>query len=135
MARGKKTGGRDFSSTNQPKKRGRKPLPKDLRDARNLTKARLQGMLNKSLWCTQDELTARMKDDETPMIEKMIGSIVYKALVEGDQTRLTFILDRMIGKVKEEIDIKTYSQKLEGLSDQEIVEVGKDAIKLLKVVE
>lgn len=132
MARGKKTGGSDFSSENQPKRKGRKPLPEDLRKATRLTKARLEGTINKYLWMSRDELQSKIRRSSTPMLEVIIGQIVWKAAVEGDPKRLDFILDRVIGKVKEQIDITTYLERVSGLSDREIIDVGEEALKLLQ---
>lgn len=124
--------GKPFSKTNQPKVRGRTAVPKDLREAMELTKARLRGMINKHLWMTQHQLKTAMQNANTPMIELLVGSIIHKALVEGDQKRLDFILDRMIGKVKEEVDIKTYIERLNGMNEAQIIDMSKQAITYLK---
>lgn len=133
MARGKKTGGRDFVKGGpQPANRGRKPLPPDLKAATELTKSNLKGLLNKYLWMSKPEMQAVIKDHNTPMIEIVIASIVFKAAVQGDEKRLDFILTRLIGRVKEEIDLTTYLERLNNMSDQEIIELSTEAVAFLK---
>ena len=122
----KKTGGRDFSKENQP------TFPQDLKDARKLTKARLEGMLNKHLWYTKEEAKALISDPDTPMLDILIASIVNKAIVQGDDRRMNFILDRLIGKPEVEVKIDAYMNKLKKLTDQEMIEAGHDAIKFLE---
>lgn len=136
MAKGKKTGGRDWKKGGyQPKNRGRPNVPADLREATKLTKANLEGMLNKYLWMPRSRIESVLqKDTNLPMIEYMIANIVTRAAVHGDTKRLDFILNRIIGKVKEEIDINTYSKQLETLTEDDFIELGKDAIRYLEVV-
>lgn len=133
MAKGKKTGGRDFQKGGyQPAVRGKPGVPADLRKASDLTKANLRGLLNKYLWMSKVEIQSKMRDHNVPMIEMVIASIIFKAAHQGDEKRLTFILDRMIGKVKEEIDINTYYDRLRKMSDSEVIQLGKQAITYLQ---
>jgi hypothetical protein len=84
---------------------GRVKLPEDIRTAKKLNKIELERLLNLYLTLSDDEIKARLSTSETPQLEKMIASIVTKAIDHGDQQRLTFILDRLVGKVKDEIDV------------------------------
>lgn len=134
MARGKKTGGKDFArGGHQPKKRGKpSSLPPDLKMANDLTKTNLRGLLNKYLWMTNAELQQTIDEKTVPMIEIVIASIIAKAALSGDERRLDFILDRMVGKVKEEIDINTYHERLAKLPDSEVIQMGVKALTFLK---
>jgi len=78
------------------------------------------------------ELKAAISSDLTPALELMVASIVWKAIAEGDERRFDFILNRTIGKVKEEIDIRTYSENIEKLTDHELILLGEGAIEFLK---
>jgi len=78
------------------------------------------------------ELKAAISSDLTPALELMVASIVWKAIAEGDERRFDFILNRTIGKVKEEIDITAYTENLNKLSDAQIIELGEGAIEFLK---
>lgn len=123
-----------FSSTNQPKIRGkvgRKIIHKDLKAATNLTKSHLEGLLNQHLWMNEKELHSVMISKSVPMISKAIASILTKAIESGDDRRLTFILDRIIGKPKEEIDITAYMVGLKKMTTVDVVDMGAAAIRFL----
>ncbi len=125
--------GKKFSSTYQPTAEQRSGgQPKDLADARKLTKAKLCGLLNKHLWYTKDEARDIVQDPDTPMLEILIASIVNKAIVKGDEKRLNFILDRLIGKPEIEVKIDAYMHKLKQLTDKEMIQAGTNAIKFLQ---
>ena len=121
-----------FSKDNQPANKGRKKLPRDLAVANSLTKAKLEGLLNLHLWMTEKELEKVVKDAKTPMISKAIASIITKAIENGDDRRLTFILDRLIGKPKEEIDITAYMVGLKKMTTIDVIDMGAEAMKFLK---
>ena len=121
-----------FTKDNQPANKGRKRLPRDLAVANSLTKAKLEGLLNLHLWMTEKELNKVVKDAKTPMISKAIASIISKAIENGDDRRLTFILDRLIGKPKEEIDITAYMVGLKKMTTIDVIDMGAEAMKFLK---
>lgn len=126
--------GKKFSSTYQPnpENRGNNRLPADMTQANKLTKARLEAIINKYLWMSKDQLQEAVQGPDTPMIDIAIASIITKAIEGGCDKRLTFILDRLIGKVKEEIDIKTYMHGLQGLTEKQMVDLGQKAVNFLK---
>ena len=86
---------------------GRLKLPDDIKEARKLNQIELERLVNKYLWLTADEVKALDKNPATPMMERMILSIVSIAAEKGDQQRLEFILCRLIGKVKDQIEVST----------------------------
>lgn len=104
MARGRKTGGRDFQK-GQPGGPGRPRLPDDIKQSRALTKIELERILNKFMFLSIKEIDAISKDTTSIAIESVVASIVLKAVAFGDQQRLNFVLDRLIGKVKEVLDV------------------------------
>lgn len=122
-----------FSKTNQPdKSQSGNRLPQDLRMANKLTEANLRGIVNKLLWMTKDQLQAHVKNPRVPMIELTVASIIHKAAVQGDERRLDFILNRMIGRVRERFDFHNYVNHLEKLPDSQVIEMGKEAIQFLE---
>lgn len=121
-----------FTKDNQPANKGRKKLPRDLAVANSLTKAKLEGLLNLHLWMTEKQLEKVVNDSKTPMISKAIASIITKAIENGDDRRLTFILDRLIGKPKEEIDITAYMVGLKKMTTIDVIDMGTEAMKFLK---
>lgn len=104
MAKGKKTGGRDFLPGQSGNPNGQPKVPQEIKDARQLTKLELERLLNKYMVMTKDEVQEALKNPATPALELMIGSIVAKAVSGGDDKRLNFLLERMIGKVKEKVE-------------------------------
>jgi len=121
-----------FTADNQPLNKGRKKLPADLKAANTLTKSKLEGLLNLHLWMTERQLAKVVDDPRSPMISRAIASIITKAIENGDDRRLTFILDRLIGKPKEEIDITAYMVGLQKMTTIDVVDMGAQAIKFLE---
>lgn len=103
MAKGKKTGGRNFKPGQSGNPKGPATIPADIKAARELSKIEFERIANKYLFMTKNEITAAAMNAETPALELLVGSIVHKAVVEGDERRLNFLLDRLIGKVAERI--------------------------------
>lgn len=106
MSIGKKTGGRDFKVGNDGGP-GRPKLPQEEREFRNATKVEIIDEF-KSLWSrSEDEINAIMIDPACPAIRKFMAKAIHKAMVTGDMDHIDKILNRVIGKVKEEIDLTT----------------------------
>lgn len=61
-------------------------------------------LCNKYLSMSKDEIDTARKDPKLTMLEVMIVSVIHKAIVHGDQKRLDFLLDRLIGKVVQPIE-------------------------------
>ncbi len=53
----------------------------------------------------KNDLQVILKSPNIPMMELMVASIVAKAATGGDHLRLDFILNRIIGKVKDKIEV------------------------------
>jgi uncharacterized protein DUF5681 len=109
---------------------GRPKLPEDVREAKRLTQAALERTLNDFLFMDREALQARLKEPSAPMIEVIIGSIIAKAATGSDQMRLAFLLDRMIGKIKEPAQDLNFNFSL--LPRDQLIEAGKQAIKILQ---
>ncbi len=82
---------------------GKAKLPEDIKEARSLNQIELERIINKYLYMDKDEVKASIQAPGTPMMELMVASIVAQAAQKGDHTRLEFVLQRMIGKVKDQI--------------------------------
>lgn len=78
---------------------GRPRIPMDLKEAKSVNKIEFDRVLNKYMYLKAPEINAALKSDDLPMMELVVAKIVAKAFNEGDQRRLEFILDRLIGKV------------------------------------
>jgi hypothetical protein len=95
MAKGKKTGGRDFKPGVSGNPGGAIKLPEDIKQARKLTRVELERILNRFVYMTKQEIIDIARDPKTTGLELMIASLVSKATNEGDYKRISFILDRL----------------------------------------
>lgn len=113
---------------------GRPKMPADIREARRVTQIELERIINKYTSYTRQEMKDAIADPNTSMFEIMIASIIGQAAQKGDQTRLEFLLNRMIGKVPDK-HIATSGEgfkivmaydpvkKLTGVSDEPTAEI------------
>jgi hypothetical protein len=107
MALGKKTGGRDFKPGVVTNPNGRPKLPEELKAARALNKQELERLLNEYLSMPIQEIKAKASDPTTPSLHVIVAKIVAEAISKGDQQRLGFLLDRLIGPVPKSLDVKS----------------------------
>ena len=103
MAKGKKTGGKDFVPGD--KRAGRPSKPDDLKKASKLTRTEAEAILVEFMRMNIDELEAVLKDRKRPVMHHIIGRIALMAIKNGDQSRMGFLLDRTIGKVPTEVTV------------------------------
>ena len=85
---------------------GKPKVPDDIAKARKLNQQELERVVNKYLWLDRAALQEAVKDPATPMLELMVASIMAQAAQKGDQQRLEFILQRLIGRVTDKIEVK-----------------------------
>lgn len=108
---------------------GRPKLPDDILRAKALNRVEFQRLLNEFLTLDRAALEAKLKDPKTSMLELAVGNIVSKAAKDGDQQRLTFVIEHLLGKMKEEFEVtNTYRH----LTTIELIALGETAIKSLK---
>jgi len=84
---------------------GMPKIPDDIKEARKLNQIELERIINKYLHMPKNDLQVILKSPNIPMMELMVASIVAKAATGGDHLRLDFILNRIIGKVKDKIEV------------------------------
>lgn len=89
-----------------PNPLGRPRLPADLRAIKKLTPSYIRMVIAKLTRMDPGELMSYL---ELPLaqggpnnLEIMVASIIRRAGIDGDQSKLNFLLDRSIGKVVEE---------------------------------
>lgn len=83
---------------------GRPKLPEDLRKSKKMNKIIFQGLLMKYLNCSLTELKKFKADSETKALDRIVISVIINAISKGDEKRLGFLMDRIIGKVKDEVE-------------------------------
>lgn len=82
-------------------RKGRPRLPPDLKAIDPLTPEYIKKCIAKFWDMEPEDLKDFVRSKSGSVGEQMIAAICAKALLEGDYTRLNFLLDRSIGKVKE----------------------------------
>ena len=105
MANGFKTGGKDFQPGETGNPNGRPKLPDDIKALRKMNKIEVERILNEFVFMTPEELQAKMHDKSTPTMELAVGKILAEAIKKGDQVRLGWVLDRLIGPVKQKVSV------------------------------
>lgn len=119
--------------------RGRPLLPEDLRLAKQEKQEDFERIMIKLLDSPIVEIDEILKNPDTDALTLLVGSIIGKALKEGDHQRFNFLLDRLIGKAKENFQLTgpdggpiEIVRRFKDLPDEELLKMLPDAIKLLK---
>jgi hypothetical protein len=112
MAKRRKVAGHPNFEKGNPGGPGRPPILPELKAARVLTTAIVHQAFAEMATATPAEVKAKATDPNVSMLTATIGAILAKAYTQGDPTRLNFVLERTIGKVKEHIEVSNpYSNK------------------------
>jgi len=85
---------------------GRPKMPKELKEAKTLNQIQVAQLLNKFTHMTAKQLEERFNDPNATTMELMICKIVHQAIKTGDQARMNFLLDRMVGKVADNVNFE-----------------------------
>lgn len=101
----KRVVGRPFPKGVSGNPGGKKPLPEDIKRARQLNQVELERILNKYLYMDRAEFQ-EWADKRTgmPVIECLVLQILARGTLEGDERKLEFMLRRLIGPVAEKIE-------------------------------
>lgn len=102
-----KAGGRDWAPGQSGNPNGRPKLPQDVKEARELTRASFTRLINKYLHSTPDVLKEVITNPTSLVIDAIVCKILLECGQKGDTMRLAFIIERLLGKVKEEVEIST----------------------------
>jgi hypothetical protein len=96
MAKGKKTGGKNFEPGNRAAEG--KALPAEIKAARKLRKADLEAIIHTLLYMTDEELDATLANPATPQIVKFVGKVVKLGVQNGDPLRLNHLAIWIMGR-------------------------------------
>lgn len=105
MAKGKKTGGRDFKKGVVTNPNGRVKLAPEVKAMRNLNKNTLTTLLNKHINSSLQELDVIAKDKNTSALELIVISAIKFSITKGDSKSREFLIERMVGKVPQDMNI------------------------------
>lgn len=108
MPKGKKTGGRNFPKGKSGNPKGKSKADGELQAARNLTKEQLKEILNLVASHPREHLQQILDDPKTPFLMEWTLQLALKA----DLSSWCIFMDRLVGKVKDEVE-HTASDSLE----------------------
>lgn len=110
MPKGLKVGGRDWKPGQSGNPKGPTPIPPEIKEARKLNRMEFERILNQYLHATVDEIKAAAADPKTTTIEQIVLRILVEGIKKGDERRLGFLLDRLLGPVKQVVNHETDGQ-------------------------
>jgi len=124
VAKSKKTGGRDWKPGERGNPAGRPPVPADVKEARRLNQVELERVMNKYLYMSMRRLERKKEDSRTRGIDRIVIGIILKG-TKGNVPCLNILAERLVGKVKTEIEVTRPNQKpieetLGDMSDEEL---------------
>lgn len=96
---------------------GRPKNPPELKEVQQMTKGQYQLLMHRLMSLKPEELGGF----KGTLLEMALASIIQHAIKTGDQSRLTYFTDRLFGKVKDEVEIRTFRKVLRKLDGTEIV--------------
>lgn len=110
---------------------GRPKLPDELKEVKNLKPSFVRKVFSKILQMKEFELERLLENPHASMLEKIAGKIVADAYEKGCHYKLNFLLDRIVGKVKDQVEPlvarPTIIERLDGRVielNQEIIDVS-----------
>lgn len=90
-------------------------------EARKLDKLMVARYISQNLMAPEAELEQRLKDPRTSIFEKAIIKIMMTSYYAADQYRMDFLLDRLIGKVKAEVEFTKPKTRFDDMTDDELM--------------
>lgn len=85
---------------------GRPPLSPEAKEARRLNKTEFENVVNKYLWCPLVDLKMHASDQSLPTMEAWVVAIMLKGITTGDWGGQEWIAQRIMGRVKEQIEVR-----------------------------
>lgn len=104
MAKGEKTGGRNFEDGKSGNPNGRPKLPADVKAVLNFNQVEFVRQSNEFLSMSVSDLDKVIEDAQETVFRVILARTLKAGIESGDQKRLEFFLDRLIGKPIQQID-------------------------------
>ena len=96
-----------FSSSNQPRKRGRKPSILKKLKAIGLSHDDITGLLENIIMANKQEAQEMLKDPELPIMAVGYLSALIKEIQAGKSLTIEAIIDRLDGKATQKVQAET----------------------------
>lgn len=89
--------------------KGRPPVKRELKNLKEQLKDDLEKYINELMKMELSQLKAIVEDKtgQYTSFKQILASILYRAGSKGDPMRMDAILNRVIGKVKDEVEVRT----------------------------
>ena len=95
-----------FSSTNQPKNKGRKPSSvKKYIKSNNLNYNDVSAMAKYIIPLTQSQISDLVKDEKAPFMMRLFARSIMEDMKKGYMDNILKLLDRAVGKPKEQVEL------------------------------
>lgn len=117
---------------------GKTRLPPELRAIRALTQEEACRLISKYARMGAAEVEAILEARTAPMLDLAIAKIFDESVKKGDWQRLSFLLDRAIGRIKitEATDEESEAiREIQDLSDQELIRLVKEKMPEMEKAE
>lgn len=88
---------------------GRPKVPLEIVEARKFSAHEVEILFTKFIQMTREQLASVKTNPEATLLELALHSIFTFAINRGDQVRLDFVLNRLIGKSQENLKIQSSS--------------------------
>ncbi len=104
MPKGRKSGSKNHTKSSRN-------LPKDIAFARKLNAVEFERIVNRVLFMSMGNFDQLMNQEveenkENLVIEQMVMALVRSAIQKGDHAKLEFIMNRVMGKVADRVQIE-----------------------------
>jgi hypothetical protein len=96
---------RPFGKNNNANPEGARAHDPVMRAFKNLAKEELAEVGNLILQNNFDALTDLANDPQASVLQRMLASVSMRVIKQGDMNTLDLLLNRLIGKVKDEVEI------------------------------
>lgn len=126
MAKGIKTGGRNFTKGNSFGASGRPRLPGDIRDARTYMREETERIVTKMAAMTFEQLQEFIKAKKGTVYEMAIASCYFKSVSRGETGNLNFFLDRIVGRPKQHVEVSGELTNKVQVSDDQLLSMAKE---------
>ena len=135
MTWGKKSGGRDFVKGEVIPGPGRPRLSDEAKEYRKLTLDDYIKLVTKTINMDVDQLNEVLKDKKATVLEKYVAKIAQLGGHGGDVNRLGFLLDRLIGPVKQKVDHTSSDGSMQPKGVDIKVDLSKLSLEELEMLE
>ena len=121
MAKGKKTGGRDIKKGDVLNPRGAASHNPDLKAVRRMTHDDVSEVGQLIVEGNIEKLKSAKDDPSSSVLKVWFCSVAIKAIDRGDAGALSVLLDRIVGKVKEKVEVTSNNKTELSTPSKEVI--------------